>query len=120
MHKGEAIEEEYQKYAQLLKQKRSNEQERASILSEIESVAARIDLRIADRKPKKVREIDFYNNFSVSLTIEGELGNIIHFLYLLQSDPHQFNVDEVRFEKKSRRRSDIKCYLVLSRNLISQ
>ena len=90
----------------------------ASILSEIESVANEINMGVADMKPKKVKRIDFYNNFSATLTVEGELASIIRFLYVLQNTPHFFTADEVYFERSIMRTTQIKCRLVLSKALI--
>ena len=115
---GKIIDKQYDKYAALLKQQASDEQEMASILSEIESVASQVEMRVSDVKPKRVKNVDFFNHFSVSLSIEGELNSIIRFIYILQNEPYLFRVDEVRFEKRSLRTSKIKCQFVLSRALI--
>ncbi len=112
------INQEYEKYSMPFKQKASDEKEMASILSEIESAANEINMRVADMKPKKVKRMGIFNNFLVSLTIDGELETITHFLYILQNAPHLFDVDEVRLEKSSIRTTQIKCYLVLSKALI--
>lgn len=112
------VDEEYEKYKAPLKQKASDEQEMASILSEIESAAGQLDIRVADMKPKKVKRISFYNQFSVSLTIDGQLETITHFLYILQNSPHFLGVDEIRFEKTTIRSSQVKCSIVLSKSLI--
>ena len=109
---------EYKKYASHFEQTASDEQEMASILSEIESVANEVNIHIADMKPRKVRRVDFFNDFSVTLTIEGDLPTVIQFLYVLQNQPHLFNDDEVYLEKSSLRSSQMRCRLVLSKILI--
>ncbi len=114
----EQVGKEYEKYSSLLKQKSSDEQEMTSILSEIESAANILGLRLADMKPKKTKRVDFYNYFSVSLAVDGNLETITHFLYILQNAPYFLNADEVYFEKSSARTSDIRCRLSLSRVLI--
>ena len=116
--KEEAVESEYAKHALSLKQKASDEQEMASILSEVEAVANQLNMRIADMKPNKVKRVDFYNSFSVNLTIEGELATTTHFLYALQNTPHLFKVDEIYFERSSFRASELRCRLILSKALI--
>ncbi|HOW35219.1 MAG TPA: type 4a pilus biogenesis protein PilO [Candidatus Omnitrophota bacterium] len=114
----DSVSKAYEQQIFSLRQKLSDEQEMASILSEIQSVANEIKLGVADMKPKKVKRVDFYNNFSVSLTMDGELVSIVHFLYILQNSPHFFSIDEVYFEKSSIRTAQIKCRLTLSKILI--
>ena len=100
------------------KQTVSDEQVMSSILSEIETVAGELKMRIADMKPKKVKRVDFYNNFSVSLSIDGQLSEIMLFIYRLQNSPHVFYIEELRLNKSSPRKVDLSCQVVLSRLLI--
>lgn len=100
------------------KQKGTAEQVMAAMLSDIEKVNEKIDIRISDKKPRKVKTADLYNQFSVSLILEGKLEDVIHFVYDLQSKPYLLRVDELRIDRKSRRTSALRCRLVLSRILI--
>ena len=119
IRKGEAREKEYKIYLQEFKQDKPNEQVMSSILAEIEAVALELQLQISDLKPKRVKEGGDYNQFSVSLAIDSSLENIIHFLHILQSEPHIFDVEGLEFEKGSQRKSDtMKTRLVLSKILI--
>jgi len=116
---AKALSEDYNAYLNNFKQSKTNEQVMSSILSEIEEVAGELELRISDLKPKRVKRGEYYNRFSVSLTIDSDFVDIIHFLYILQKQPHLFDVEEVRFDKGSRRRSStMKTQLVLGKMLI--
>ena len=92
-------------YEQKFKQPASNEGTMSSILSEIETVAADLKLQIANLTPKRVKEADFANRFSVSLSIDGDFMNILQFLHRLQGEPHLFDVEEARFYKGARHQS---------------
>jgi Tfp pilus assembly protein PilO len=119
IRRAQAIEEEYDQYEYDFRQDKSNEQVMSSILSEIELIAGDLDLRISDMKPKRRKKEEYFNRFSVSLTIKSELSEILNFLYILQNKPYLFNVDEIRFDKGSRRKdSSVKTSLVLSKILI--
>jgi len=120
LNKESSINARYEEYLKLLEQKTSDTQQMASILSEIESIAGEIKLKIEDMKPKKIKKQDFYNHFSVNIRIQGEMGTITKFLYALQTKPHLFHIDELRLEKRSARVKEIKCELVASRLLIQQ
>lgn len=118
IRKSEVLEKQYKEILANFRQTVSDEQVMTSVLSEIESVAGKIDLHIADKKPKKPRKIDFYNSFAVSLSLEGELIELMEFIYILQNPPHMFHIDEVSLSRKSTRKTGLRCRLVLSRTLI--
>ena len=118
LERGKIVDKEYEQYAAVFRQTASDGQIMSSILSEVESVARENGMRIADMKPKKVKRIDFYNNFSVSIAMNGQLVDIVKFLYILQNTPHLFNIEELVIEKSSPRSSTLDCRLVLNRILI--
>ncbi|MBI5416034.1 MAG: type 4a pilus biogenesis protein PilO, partial [Candidatus Omnitrophica bacterium] len=99
IRKSVSLDKVFQFYEQKFKQSRSNEETMASILAEIEGVSVPLHLQIANLSPKRVREGEFYNRFSVSLTIDGNFVDILEFLHILQSEPHLFDVEEARFDK---------------------
>ncbi len=98
---AESLERKYDPYLKKFKQSKSNEQAMSSILAEIEEVAGGLNLRISNLKPNKVKKEEFYNRFSVSLSLESDFADVLHFLYILQNDPHLFRIEEVQFEKGS-------------------
>ena len=113
------IETSYNTFHNNFKQEKTNEQIMSSILSEIEEVAGQLALRISDLKPMRVKNEEFFNRFSVSLTIDSDLPGIVHFLYLLQTQPHLFDVESVRFDKGPERKvASIKTHLTLSKIFI--
>ena len=119
--KAKTVDDEINNSIQKFKQDKSNEQVMSSIISEIESVAGGLNLKISDLKPNKARKSEYFNHFSVSLTIDSEFTDVLNFIYVLQDPEHLYNVDEVRFDKSSRRRStEMKSYLVLSKTLIPE
>lgn len=113
-----SVGKQHAQYAEQLKQKLTEEAQMAAVLSEIEFVAKQIELSIDNMKPNRVRKVDFYNEFSVSLILNGPLESVIHFLYMIENVPHLFSVESMRLEKRSPRQSDIRCQLILSRMFI--
>jgi len=106
-------------YEQKFKQPASNEGTMSSLLSEIEAVAGELKLQIANLTPKRVRETNFANRFSVSLSIDGNFTDILQFLHKLQSEPHLFDVEEARFDKGARQQSSsVKASLVLGKTFV--
>ena len=106
-------------YEQRFKQPASNEGTMSSILSEIETVAADLKLKIANLTPKRVKETALSNRFSVSLAIDGDFLDILQFLHTLQSEPHLFDVEEARFDKGTRQQTaSVKASLVLGKTFV--
>ena len=104
---SQALINEYEAYRKQFKQAGSNEEVMSSLISEIEKVAVELGIPIADTKPKRVKKEKYFNRFSLSLTLEGELPKITQFLHCLQDNTHLFKVEEVHFEKGSRGQSEI-------------
>lgn len=119
IEKAEGISGAYDAYLKDFKQDKTSDKVMASVLSEIEGVAGGLSLPISDLKPKRVKESELYNRFSVSLTIDSEFVNIMHFLHILQNEPHNFDVEEFQIDKGTRRQTaTVKASLVLSKILI--
>jgi len=119
IQKSKEFRQQYNEYLKRFKQSKTDEQVMTSILSEIEKVSGEFGLLISELKSRKVKHGEQYNKFSVSLTINSELINILRFLHTLQRQPHFFDLEKARFDKVSRRKSTtIKTNLVLSKILI--
>jgi Tfp pilus assembly protein PilO len=117
--KADAIQSEYAGYIERFSQVGTNEQTMSAALSEIEKTAGEMSLKISDLKPNKVKSQGSYNRFSVSLTIDGGLEDILRLLYTLQSEPYFYTVDELRFDKSSRQNHpSMKTRIVLTKILI--
>ena len=92
----------------------------ATMLSEIESNAAVLGLRLNEMKPNKERQEDFFNHFSASFVVEGEMAPVMNLMHTLQSPPYNLFVDEFSLDKISEKSSLLRCNLKVSRYLIPQ
>lgn len=99
IRRAEAVARKYEPYLKKFRQSKNNEQVMSSILAEIEEVAGGLNLRISNMRPNKVKKGEFYNRFSVSLSLESDFPAMMNFLYILQNEPHIFHVEELHFEK---------------------
>ena len=117
--KSEMLETKYRPILENFKQRGSDDQVMSAILAEIEGVATQVNMRIADMKPKRVRQVDFYNHFSVSLAVDASLVDVMHFIYVLQTSPHMFEIEELNLNNNAGRPdTPLRCQMVLSRLLI--
>ena len=118
IYRGKFTQEEYQTLLEYFKQSSSDEQEMSSMLSQIESAARGIDMRIVDMKPRRPKLNDLYNQFLINLEIDGELVSVTEFIHKLQSSPYLFHIDEMRLNKPSPQMPELKCQVTLSKILI--
>jgi len=97
----------------------TSEEAVSSFLSDIEKVAGRLKLTIGELKPRKVVRHEWDDRFSVKLTFNSDFVDIVHFLYTVQQEPYLFDVEEVEFNKLSRRnQGGIATSLVLGKSFI--
>jgi Tfp pilus assembly protein PilO len=101
LERKKRIEERYNKYFKNLQLRGTEEEEVATFLSEIESLAQKNSVRISDMKPRPSKKVDFYKKFSIDLEAEGDIKQITQFIYQIQSTPQLLRVDKLRLETKS-------------------
>lgn len=118
LRKESDINGRYSMYLENFEQKGTDMQEMALILSEIESIAKKLNLRIEDMKPRRIRGHERSSHFPVSIRIRATVDSIAFFLYTLQTPPHVFHIEELRLEKPSIRQKDLLCEMIVSRLLI--
>ncbi len=109
---------EYESYFQMFQQKAGEGEEMSAIISQIESIANQLNIRLSEIKPRKVKNADFYNVFPVNLTLECNLQQISEILYILQTPPYLFDIEEFHLEKRSSQELLLQARLVVSRTLI--
>ena len=115
---AEGIKDVYEKYFNLFQQKRSEEEQMSTIISQLEAIATEMRLHFSEIKPRKVKKSEFCNIFSVSLAMEGSFPTIVEFLYKLQTQSNLFNIEEIHLEKNLPQDNSLQASLVISRKLI--
>jgi len=118
IQKAGRYEEQYKKILSIYGQNGSDDEVMANILSEIETVANNIEIGLSDLKPNRVRKNESFNRFAVNLIVEGQVANIMLFVYTLQTEPYDFYVDEFQLRRKSARQDALRCEMTLSRILL--
>lgn len=103
---------------QSVRQKTSNEEEMSLILSEIEAAAGGLKVRVTEMKPQGTQKEDFYNKFSVSLTVDGNLTDILQFIHTLQGSSHRLTVSQFSLERAFQNTKEMLSKLVVNRILI--
>ncbi len=118
IEKSKLIEQKYRAFLSTFSQKKSEEEIMSEFLSSIEVVSRKMNLSISDLKPNKIKKEELVNYFSVSLTINSQLDDVINFLSVMQSSPHFLNVEEIKFERMlQRQKTFVKTRISLSKIL---
>lgn len=114
------VEAEYRKHSEELRQKKTDQEELTSLLSNIEAVAQELPISITDMKPRAIKEMDFHKRLAVDIEIEANMDEITEFIYNLQNRPYLLKIERLRIKSKSRRKSSskLKGYLLVSKILI--
>ena len=92
----QAINSEYKKFAQSIKQEQSEEEVIASLLSSIEKMANSVSVFILDMKPGTVEKSEFYKKYSVKVEVEAKINNLSDFIYQIENSPKLLRVSDFR------------------------
>ncbi len=113
-----SITKEHEKYTKHVQQTRSDEEERAGLLSEIEKLARKSSVFLADIKPSLTEKTEPYKKYTVELKIESEIGYIIDFIYQLEKSPRLFRVKDFHLTPKEKKSATLKGRMTITEILI--
>lgn len=108
----------YDRYAENIKMKGSDQEEIAVILREIENVARSSKVYITDIKPLKVDNKEFYKEYFVELEAEGGISNLTKFIYDLQSSKQILKVRRLNLNAKAGKGDMLKGHIIVTKILI--
>lgn len=94
------VTEEFKKYNQQLKIKGSDEEEMASVLSEIEKIGKSTGVYLTDVKPQRMKDMDFYKIMLVEIKFQSNMGTLSKFIYELQNSPLLLKVSRLQIDTK--------------------
>jgi len=113
------ISQESSTYAAYLTAAVSQEEAMTAFLKEIETLANKSALSIIDMKPAGVKEEkDKSKKFSVSLTCEGEMEQILEFMYNVENSQSLLSVERYQVSPKSRESSVASSSMTISKIVI--
>jgi len=112
--------EEYEKYAQDIKQINSNEEEIAALLSVIERMANDSFVSIVDMKPSSTEINKFYKKYVVRIEAEAKIGYLADLIYQLEKSPRLLRVTELRLSPKKKDSSALRIYITIVQVLLSE
>lgn len=115
----DAINSNYKKYVDNLKQTNSDEEEFAELLSEIEKIAKKAGVFLSNIKPLPVKNVTYYKEYIVELEVESEIVFLIDFIYQLEELPRLLKVEKFHLTPKREKGKDfLKAQMSISEILV--
>ena len=96
----DAINAEFNKYSEQLKIKGSDEEEMASVLSEIEKIGQSAQVYLSDVKPQPIKDRNFYRLLGVEIKFQASMETLTKFIYDLQKSPFLLRVKRLQVNSK--------------------
>jgi hypothetical protein len=107
---------ESKKYASYLASPESEEEAMTSFLKEVENVANKSSLYIVDMKPAGVKlEKDKIKKFQLVLNCEGQMEQVIEFMYGIENLDALLNIDRYQISPKSKDSTIVQCAITISK-----
>lgn len=75
--------DDHRKYGEYLKIEGSDEEITARLFKEVEKIARKTKVYVADIKPHPLKEASYYKKFIIEIQVEASLDNLTEFLYYL-------------------------------------
>ncbi len=102
---------EYSIYA---RKARSQEEESATLLDEVERLARKTSLYVVDMKPLAMEEDAVSRKYAVDLNCEAQMEQIMNFMYEVESSKGLLVVESFNITPKSKDSSIAKCNMKIS------
>lgn len=109
------IEDKYKKYKDFVKKNSvSDEESISNMLAEIESLARTAGVTLVDIKPQAAKQVDFYKEYAVEVTIDGQMEQIVAFLHKLNSSVQLFRAAKLRLGPKQKEWTVVRAFMLVT------
>ena len=112
------ISTESDKYASFITNSKTAEEETTSVLKEVEIMANQASVYLIDLKPIEPKTLGFYKQYSVNLNCEGQMEQIINFMYSIENAKTLLIIDRYQITPKSKESSVARCSMTVSKIVI--
>jgi len=100
MREKDIITKGFEKYSDRLKTKSSNEEEMASVLSEIEKIGKKAGIYLSNVKPQRIKDMNFYKILLVEIKFQANMQTLSKFIYNLQNSTSLLKVKRLQINIK--------------------
>ncbi len=110
------IEQEIKSYSSFLHSSATDEESMTSVLKRVEELANKSSLYIVDMKPSGTKENkDKTKKYAVTLSCEGQMEQVVTFLYNIESAGELLMIEKYQINPKSRDSSVAQCVISIAK-----
>jgi len=109
----EVLEKEYETFKDFFLEGEDESQGTPNILKEIESIAVSSGVKITSIKPKGEKEFENYKKYNVEVVVEGEINQLLKFMYSLEGSKRFLKVERLVLALKGRKGNTLKGTLII-------
>lgn len=120
LNKKDIITKEAKRYEKYSVKAMDPEDELASLLGEIESLATGAAVYLVDVKPSGERKEELIKAYLVKINCEGQMEQIFRFMHSLESSKKLLTIESARLRPKERGSETINCDLSISKIVIPE
>lgn len=106
------------KYSSFLTNSKSEEEEITFLLKEIETMSNDASVYLIDLKPMESKSEDLSKKYSVNLNCEGQMEQIIKFMYNIENSKSLLAIERYQITPKSKESSVARCSMTVSKIVI--
>ncbi len=114
----DSIRDKYEKIIQGLKKVASDEEEIASLSSEIEKLGRKTSVLIKNIKPLPMEEKGLYIEYKVTIEAESEMSLLMDFIYQLEKSHQLIKVNRFSLIPKKKKSKTLKISLLITKILM--
>lgn len=116
----DSIVTEYAKYSSYMDSgEKTREEIIADLLRKVESLANQKSVTIASVTPGDVDDNQIFQEYKTTLECEGQLGNVLSFMNLLEESDFLFQIKSYTLLPKSKGSEVVKCRMDMSRVIVT-
>lgn len=117
LSKKERINADVERYVAYLRAAEDRSVDMTAVLKSIEELAQKSELSVVDMKPAGIKENEKEKTkkYVVNLNGEGEMSQIVDFMYRVENSSDLLTIERVQISPKSRESSVAQCAFMISR-----
>ncbi|MFA5099661.1 MAG: type 4a pilus biogenesis protein PilO [Candidatus Omnitrophota bacterium] len=96
------------------------EEDTSSLLKEVETLASKSKVYLADMKPQDSKQEQEFKKYQVNVNCEATFDKFIEFLYNIENSKKVLKIEKFSISLKSRQDPTLKCALTVSKVVLSE
>jgi len=96
------------------------EQDTSSLFKEVDALASRSLINVADIKPQEPKKEQQFKKYQVNVSCEAPFDKLIEFLYNIENSRKVLKIEKFTLSLKSKQDTVLKCTMTISKVVLSE